>query len=63
MKVEYRILKEKIRDYNKKDAQFYSNIFAKMSKPAVCMLDKFSSLVVFSCCWGVNSANSVVVLC
>ncbi|XP_019175212.1 PREDICTED: peptidyl-prolyl cis-trans isomerase FKBP65-like isoform X2 [Ipomoea nil] len=32
VKVEYRMLKEKIREYNKKDAQFYSNIFAKMSK-------------------------------
>lgn len=32
VKAEYRILKEKIRDYNKKDAQFYSNIFAKMNK-------------------------------
>lgn len=32
MKLEYKILKEKVRDYNKKDAQFYSSIFAKMSK-------------------------------
>ncbi|TYJ14839.1 hypothetical protein E1A91_A10G145100v1 [Gossypium mustelinum] len=32
VKVEYRVLKEKIRQYNKKDAQFYGNIIAKMSK-------------------------------
>ena len=32
VKMEYKILKEKIREYNKKDAQFYSNIFAKMHK-------------------------------
>ncbi|KAJ8755324.1 hypothetical protein K2173_019122 [Erythroxylum novogranatense] len=32
VKSEYRILKEKVREYNKKDAQFYGNIFAKMSK-------------------------------
>ncbi|MBA0749406.1 hypothetical protein Gogos_003340 [Gossypium gossypioides] len=32
VKLEYRVLKEKIRQYNKKDAQFYGNIIAKMSK-------------------------------
>lgn len=32
MKLEYKILKEKVREYNKKDAQFYGNIFAKMNK-------------------------------
>lgn len=32
VKMEYRVLKQKIREYNKKDAQFYGNIFAKMSK-------------------------------
>uniref|UniRef100_A0A2P2PIR3 peptidylprolyl isomerase n=1 Tax=Rhizophora mucronata TaxID=61149 RepID=A0A2P2PIR3_RHIMU len=32
VKLEYKILKEKVREYNKKDAQFYSNIFAKMNK-------------------------------
>ncbi|XVF28972.1 hypothetical protein REPUB_Repub15cG0079500 [Reevesia pubescens] len=32
VKLEYRVLKEKIREYNKKDAQFYGNIFAKMNK-------------------------------
>ncbi|OMO55496.1 hypothetical protein COLO4_35962 [Corchorus olitorius] len=32
VKMEYRVLKEKIREYNKKDAQFYGNIFAKMNK-------------------------------
>ncbi|GLT49524.1 hypothetical protein SLA2020_230760 [Shorea laevis] len=28
----YKLLKEKVREYNKKDAQFYGSIFAKMSK-------------------------------
>ncbi|XP_039071085.1 peptidyl-prolyl cis-trans isomerase FKBP62-like [Hibiscus syriacus] len=32
LKMEYRVLKEKMREYNKKDAQFYGNIFAKMTK-------------------------------
>ncbi|KAB2092286.1 hypothetical protein ES319_A02G019300v1 [Gossypium barbadense] len=30
-KMGYRVLKEKMREYNKKDAQFYGNIFAKMN--------------------------------
>ncbi|KAB2014403.1 hypothetical protein ES319_D09G222500v1 [Gossypium barbadense] len=34
VKLEYRVLKEKIKEYNKKDAQFYGNIFAKMNKLA-----------------------------
>ncbi|XP_028759704.1 70 kDa peptidyl-prolyl isomerase isoform X2 [Neltuma alba] len=32
LKVEYKILKEKVREYNKKDAQFYGSMFAKMNK-------------------------------
>ncbi|KAJ6880303.1 hypothetical protein NC652_033594 [Populus alba x Populus x berolinensis] len=32
VKLEYKILKDKVREYNKKEAQFYSNIFAKMNK-------------------------------
>uniref|UniRef100_A0A2N9GRS1 peptidylprolyl isomerase n=1 Tax=Fagus sylvatica TaxID=28930 RepID=A0A2N9GRS1_FAGSY len=32
VKLEYKILKEKLREYNKKDAQFYGSIFAKMNK-------------------------------
>ncbi|KAE9603026.1 hypothetical protein Lal_00012788 [Lupinus albus] len=32
VKMEYKILKEKVREYNKKDAQFYGSIFAKMTK-------------------------------
>jgi len=32
VKLEYRTLKEKIKEYNKKDAKFYSNMFAKMTK-------------------------------
>ncbi|CAK8578440.1 unnamed protein product [Lathyrus sativus] len=32
VKIEYKILKDKVREYNKKDAQFYGNIFAKMNK-------------------------------
>lgn len=30
--MEYKLLKEKVREYNKKDAQLYGNIFAKMNK-------------------------------
>ncbi|KAL6293588.1 hypothetical protein ACE6H2_001730 [Prunus campanulata] len=32
VKQEYKVLKEKVREYNKKDAQFYGAIFAKMNK-------------------------------
>ncbi|PON33449.1 Peptidyl-prolyl cis-trans isomerase, FKBP-type [Parasponia andersonii] len=32
VKLEYKVLKEKVRECNKKDAQFYSSIFAKMNK-------------------------------
>ena len=32
VKLEYKILKEKVREYNKTDAQFYGSIFAKMKK-------------------------------
>ncbi|PKA54873.1 70 kDa peptidyl-prolyl isomerase [Apostasia shenzhenica] len=32
VKLEYRTLKEKIKEYNKKDAKFYGNMFAKLSK-------------------------------
>ncbi|KAJ0988937.1 hypothetical protein J5N97_007293 [Dioscorea zingiberensis] len=32
VKLEYRTLKEKVKEYNKKDAKFYGNMFAKMSK-------------------------------
>ncbi|KAG8369565.1 hypothetical protein BUALT_Bualt14G0026600 [Buddleja alternifolia] len=32
VKLEYKVLKDKIKEYNRKDAQFYGNIFAKMNK-------------------------------
>ncbi|KAF8016238.1 hypothetical protein BT93_H1674 [Corymbia citriodora subsp. variegata] len=32
VKLEYKTLREKVREYNKKDAQFYGNMFAKMNK-------------------------------
>ncbi|XP_030467348.1 peptidyl-prolyl cis-trans isomerase FKBP62-like [Syzygium oleosum] len=32
VKLEYKILKEKVREYNKRDAQFYGNMFAKMNR-------------------------------
>ncbi|PWA82088.1 FKBP-type peptidyl-prolyl cis-trans isomerase domain-containing protein [Artemisia annua] len=32
VKFECKLLKEKVKEYNKKDAQFYGNIFAKMNK-------------------------------
>lgn len=40
--MEYKLLKEKVREYNKKDAQFYGNIFTKMNK-----LDQVKSAVSF----------------
>ncbi|KAH6816263.1 FKBP-type peptidyl-prolyl cis-trans isomerase family protein [Perilla frutescens var. frutescens] len=32
VKLEYKILMDKVKEYNRKDAQFYGSIFAKMSK-------------------------------
>ncbi|XP_073003060.1 70 kDa peptidyl-prolyl isomerase-like [Typha latifolia] len=32
VKLEYKTLKEKVKEYNKRDAKFYGNMFAKMSK-------------------------------
>lgn len=32
VKLEYKNLKEKMKEYNKKDAKFYGNMFAKMAK-------------------------------
>ncbi|XP_022727998.1 peptidyl-prolyl cis-trans isomerase FKBP62-like [Durio zibethinus] len=32
VKLEYKVLKEKIKEYNKKEAKFYGNMFAKMNK-------------------------------
>lgn len=31
VKLEYKTLKEKVKEYNKKEAKFYGNMFAKMS--------------------------------
>lgn len=35
LKMEYKKLKEKVKEYNKKDAKFYSNMLAKMLEPHV----------------------------
>lgn len=35
VKIEYKKLKEKVKEYNKKDAKFYSNMLAKMLEPHV----------------------------
>ncbi|KAI4374419.1 hypothetical protein MLD38_012416 [Melastoma candidum] len=40
VKVEYKVLKEKVKEYNKKDAKFYGNMFAKMSKPQTVEANK-----------------------
>lgn len=32
MKLEYKALKEKVKEINKKDAKFYGNMFAKLNK-------------------------------
>jgi hypothetical protein len=34
VKLTYKTLKEKIKEINKKDAKFYSNMFSKMTKPS-----------------------------
>ncbi|XP_078432419.1 70 kDa peptidyl-prolyl isomerase-like [Wolffia australiana] len=34
VKLEYKTLKEKVKEFNKKDAKFYGNMFAKLSKTA-----------------------------
>jgi peptidylprolyl isomerase len=33
VKIEYKKLKEKVKEYNKKDAKFYSNMLSKMLEP------------------------------
>ena len=32
VKLEYKTLKEKMKEYNKKEAKFYGNMFARMNK-------------------------------
>lgn len=32
MKLEYKTLKEKMKEFNKKEAKFYGNMFAKLTK-------------------------------
>ena len=32
VKLEYKVLKEKVKEYNKKDAKFYGNMFAKIEQ-------------------------------
>lgn len=32
MKLEYKTLKEKVKEFNKKQAMFYGNMFAKLNK-------------------------------
>lgn len=32
MKLEYKTLKEKVKEYNKKEAKLYGNMFARMNK-------------------------------
>ncbi|CAL9193566.1 70 kDa peptidyl-prolyl isomerase-like [Musa acuminata AAA Group] len=44
VKMEYKILKEKVKEYNKKDAKFYSNIFAKLSKPGQMEANKANTV-------------------
>ena len=42
VKLEYKVLKEKVKEINKKDAQFYGNMFAKLNK-----LEPFDTEVSF----------------
>lgn len=32
VKLEYKVLKEKMKEFNKKDAKFYGNMFSKLAK-------------------------------
>lgn len=32
VKLEYKALKDKVKEFNKKDAKFYGNMFAKLNK-------------------------------
>lgn len=34
VKLEYKVLKGKIKEFNKKDAKFYGNMFSKLTKNA-----------------------------
>lgn len=43
VKLEYKVLKEKVKEINKKDAQFYGNMFAKLNK-----LEPFDTEVSFT---------------
>ncbi|MQL90773.1 hypothetical protein Taro_023376 [Colocasia esculenta] len=43
VKLEYRTLKEKMKEYNKKEAKFYGNMFARMSKLEHMEANKTSS--------------------
>ena len=42
VKLEYKVLKEKVKEYNKKDAKFYGNMFAKLNKLESVELNVFS---------------------
>lgn len=44
MKLEYKTLKEKVKEYNKKDAKFYGNMFAKLNKLETTDINVSSSL-------------------
>lgn len=39
MKLEYKALKEKVKEHNKKDAKFYGNMFAKLNKESPQPID------------------------
>ncbi|GAV70772.1 LOW QUALITY PROTEIN: FKBP_C domain-containing protein/Ribosomal_S8e domain-containing protein/TPR_2 domain-containing protein/TPR_11 domain-containing protein [Cephalotus follicularis] len=46
VKLEYKILKEKMREYNKKEAKLYGNMFAKMNKLATVEANVSACLVL-----------------
>lgn len=43
VKLEYKVLREKVKEINKKDAKFYGNMFAKLNK-----LEPFDTEVSFT---------------
>ncbi|KAK4263663.1 hypothetical protein QN277_029047 [Acacia crassicarpa] len=44
VKVEYKTLKQKVKEYNRKEAKFYGNMFAKMTK--LCLVFCLSPVCV-----------------
>jgi uncharacterized metal-binding protein len=51
VKAEYKVLKEKVKEYNKRDAKFYGNMFAKWRKVDYMEANVSKSSSSQSFCW------------